>query len=145
MPKFEKKYVHFTWSDELKGKFVIDAQSIPELREKVQEGATLQPVEYSDDEEYPFWIENDYTTRFVYYDPDYEEKVKFENVYKITFKDLHYWLAQGKGRYKVQDTIKSDLNYHVSFEDEPISSSILVCKWGDTEWVRPTREYMGID
>ena len=36
MPKFEKQYVHFMWSDELEGKMVFFANHISNLKKRVE-------------------------------------------------------------------------------------------------------------
>ena len=90
MPKFEDKFVHFRWSDELKGKQVFYADDICYLERDVisnshryvivSEGLQLQPfvVKHDDGIVRPW--------RFVYYDPNYETKLAYEQGEKIECK-----------------------------------------------------------
>ena len=42
-----------------------------------------------------------------------------------------------------------DINFVNKFdeidENSPVSDSVLVRKWGDKEWHKPTREYLGLE
>lgn len=108
MPKFEKKFVHFMWDDDLDNKNVIGADKIHHLIKMVESGESTEPVSKSTRLEYPFYLNNSYVTRFVYYDPDYEDKitditnvaknlaecrrqyVEMKNIFDIETSDLRY-------------------------------------------------------
>ena len=91
MPKFEDKFVHFRWSDELEGKKVFYADDICYLERGVisnsnrgvvvSDGLQLQPfvVKHYDG------IVREW--RFVYYDPYYELKVAKEQGKTIQYLD----------------------------------------------------------
>lgn len=79
MPKFDKRFVHFMWSDELEGKEVLYSDIITFLVEFVTDGETddLKIVSYSDDNTFPFRVDGD-NWRFIYYDPHFKLKVAHE-------------------------------------------------------------------
>ena len=77
MVKFEDKYVHFRWSDELAGKQVWAADSIPELEDRMTKAYCRKRVRLSGVESYPFKTEGGDNWKFVYYDPNYDCKVAF--------------------------------------------------------------------
>lgn len=73
MPKFEKQFVHFMWSDELKGKSVFYADDICNLINYVKDDSDMATVEESDSGDVPFAVKGAYW-KFVYYDPYYALK-----------------------------------------------------------------------
>lgn len=78
MPKFDKRFVHFMWDDELEGKEVLYADDVRLLVKEVNEGKDdRECVKESDDYDYQFLI-NNASFRFVYYDPYYNLKVANE-------------------------------------------------------------------
>ena len=62
-----------------------------------------------------------------------------------TCRELNSWLAKGNGEVKDTDVVYSNYYYYNYQENNPINDSILVRKWDDTEWHKPTREYLGLD
>lgn len=91
MPKFEDKFVHFRWSDELEGEMVFYADDILTLMNNVASRNVKSIVTFSGFEASPFVVNDDkYATasswRFVYYDPNYETKLAYEQGKKIECK-----------------------------------------------------------
>lgn len=80
MPKFDKKFVHFMWSDELKGKKCFLSDYIGELKSVVeqQDEMYIDTIidEYSPN--YPFNTKVKGFFALAYYDPYYELKVAEE-------------------------------------------------------------------
>lgn len=77
---FDKRFVHFMWDDELKGKQCFVADYIDTIQALVEKGDenTLYLVTCSNDERKPFRRRNRTATRqFAYYDPNYEVKRAF--------------------------------------------------------------------
>lgn len=91
MPQFDKRFVHFMWSDELEGKQVFYADSIHNLKVGVENNYNRAFVNHSDDENEPFSVKDgsfgqEYDWKFVYYDPHYEIKLSHEQGKKIECK-----------------------------------------------------------
>ena len=63
----------------------------------------------------------------------------------VTNRELASWLAKGNGEVKADDVVYSNWNYYNDKENNPIKDSLLVRKWDDTEWHKPTREYIGLE
>lgn len=63
----------------------------------------------------------------------------------VTCRELASWIAKGNGEVKADDVVYSNWNYYNDQENNPIEDSLLVRKWDDTEWHKPTREYLGLD
>ena len=67
----------------------------------------------------------------------------------VTYRELERWLAEGNGE------VKDDLNdegaiytsqvYWKGQENNSVEDSIYVRKWDNTEWHKPTREYLGLE
>lgn len=64
-----------------------------------------------------------------------------------TNREIAKWLAQGNGQYKVSggSSLWTEHHYDVGQDDDACSKFILVRKWDDTEWNKPTREYLGLE
>ena len=62
----------------------------------------------------------------------------------VTYRELARWLSEGNGEVKDDDVVYSNCNYYNYQENNPIKDSFLVRKWDDTEWHKPTREYIGL-
>lgn len=92
---FDKKYVHFVWSDELAGKEVITAGGIDSLTAQVnREHISFDVVRENPDSEFPFYaIETHRIYRFVYYDPNYKVKKAYAEGKQIQYKakDTGLW------------------------------------------------------
>ena len=66
----------------------------------------------------------------------------------ITNRELAKWLAQGNGEMRKDTCIStaySFLFYDNSLANNPVCAYIEVRKWDDTEWHKPTREYLGLE
>ena len=63
----------------------------------------------------------------------------------VTYRELARWLAKGNGEVKNANTICPNWNYWDDQENKPVRDSLLVRKWDDTEWYKPTREYLGLE
>ena len=85
MPKFEKQYVYFMWSDELEGKSVFFADYITDLKRRVENNIIGEYAEVIQGEDIePFsMVGTQASWQFVYYDPYYELKVAREQGHKI--------------------------------------------------------------
>lgn len=67
----------------------------------------------------------------------------------VTYREFARWLAEGNGE------VKDDLNnegaiytsqfYLKGQENYSVEDYIYVRKWDDTEWHKPTREYLGLE
>ena len=63
----------------------------------------------------------------------------------VTYRELARWLAKGNGEVKDANTICPNWNYYNDQENNPIKDLLLVRKWDDTEWHKPTMEYLGLE
>ena len=63
----------------------------------------------------------------------------------VTYRELARWLSEGNGEVKDDDVVYSNCNYYNYQENNPIKDSLLVRKWDETEWHKPTREYFGLE
>lgn len=68
----------------------------------------------------------------------------------VTYRELARWLAKGNG--EVNDELDDDKCaiytqqfYWKGQENNSVEDSIYVRKWDDTEWHKPTREYLGLE
>ena len=68
----------------------------------------------------------------------------------VTYRELARWLAEGNG--EVNDELDDDecaiythLFYWKGRENDAVGDSLNVRKWDDTEWHKPTREYLGLE
>lgn len=95
MPKFEKQYVHFIWTDELEGKMVFFADYIPQLKQRVENNIIGHYAKVTKGEaNLPFRIvDGQASWQFAYYDPYYELKYAHEQGHKIQV------LAKGDGKW----------------------------------------------
>ena len=184
MYKFNEKYIHVMWNNELTGKTVFYAESIANLMDYTKFGGLVcrkGVATYSGDVEFPFEVDGR-NYRFVYYDPCYELKVAQEQGKTIQYLDGHgkwqdmgkwelfdhieyrikpdvqgemtkeekpvtryelaRWLSQGRGQLKLGAYIYT--SYYYYDDSSKVSDDTRVRKWGDSEWYKPTREYMGL-
>ena len=187
MPKFEKKFVHFMWSDELEGKKCFVADSIGLLYSFVERNLKSYRYEIigKGDGKYPFKINGpgNASMVFCYHDPWYDLKVAYEQgktiqahvggnmwvnieeplwkdcaeCYRImpeeleekpvTNRELAQWLAQGNGEYYEYDCDGWESHRYSEYryeQDNLPVSNVMVRKWDDKEWHKPTIEYMGL-
>ena len=63
----------------------------------------------------------------------------------VTYRELARWLSEGNGEVMWSKTICSNWNYSNDDENEALDESFTVRKWDDTEWHKPTREYLGLE
>lgn len=66
----------------------------------------------------------------------------------VTYRELSRWLAEGKGQFLRKNRTKfvyTDIFYEDNMADDPVEDAFLVRKWDDTEWHKPTREYLGLE
>lgn len=63
----------------------------------------------------------------------------------VTYRELARWLAEGNGEVLNGDTCCPNWNYHRIQENDLVSETMLVQKWSDTDWHKPTREYLGLE
>ena len=67
----------------------------------------------------------------------------------VTYRKLARWLAEGNG--EVKDTLNDKGAIYTSQfylegqENNAVEDSVYVRKWDDTEWHKPTREYLGLE
>lgn len=64
---------------------------------------------------------------------------------RATNRELAKWLVLGNGQYKVSGRIWTEYHYDIGQDDDACSNFILVRKWDDMEWHKPTREYLGLE
>lgn len=83
------------------------------------------------------------------WDENIEYRIRPEEEKPITNRELARWLADGKGQWTRSCdgfyNCFTDVTYKRHRDDDDIDYDILVRKWEDDEWVKPTREYMGLD
>ena len=63
----------------------------------------------------------------------------------VTYRELAKWLAEGYGEVMWANTVLSNWNYSTDEENKVLDESLSVRKWYDTEWHKPTREYLGLE
>ena len=63
----------------------------------------------------------------------------------VTYRELARWLAECNGETKSAVSVFTNLTYTVYHENDFIPESFYVRKWEDTEWHKPTREYLGLE
>lgn len=63
----------------------------------------------------------------------------------VTYRELAHWLAKGNGEVKNANTICPNWNYYDDQENCIVRDSLYVRKWDETEWHKPTREYLGLE
>lgn len=62
----------------------------------------------------------------------------------VTNRELAHWIAEGKGEVMDNDGVFQNWFYWTNHEDDPIKATLRVRKWSETEWHKPTREYLGL-
>lgn len=63
----------------------------------------------------------------------------------VNYRELARWLAKGNGEVMWANAVLSNWNYSTDEEDKALDESLSVRKWDDTEWHKPTREYLGLE
>ena len=63
----------------------------------------------------------------------------------VTYRELARWLAEGNGEAKVVKTVFIHWTYVETEANDNVGENVSVRKWDDTEWHKPTREYLGLE
>ena len=63
----------------------------------------------------------------------------------VTYRELARWLAEGNGEVLNGNICLPNWNYNRIQENDSVSETMLVRKWDDTEWHKPTREYLVLE
>ena len=63
----------------------------------------------------------------------------------VTYRELVRWASEGNGEIKDESTIYSAWYYLKDQENCIVKDSLYVRKWDETEWHKPTREYLGLE
>ena len=63
----------------------------------------------------------------------------------VTYRELARWLTEGNGEVMWANNVLSNWNYSTDEENKALDESLSVRKWNDTEWHKPTREYLGLE
>ena len=63
----------------------------------------------------------------------------------VTYRELARWVSEGNGEVKDESTIYSAWYYFKDQENYIVRDSLYVRKWDETEWQKPTREYLGLE
>ena len=63
----------------------------------------------------------------------------------VTYRELARWLAEGNGEAKVVKTVSIHWTYGETEANDNVGGNVSVRKWYDTEWHKPTREYLGLE
>lgn len=126
MPKFEDKFVHFRWSGELEGKEVFCADDILTLTNDVTNNCEKGIVTFSGYEESPFRVSYDKSAtvcswRFVYYDPNYETKLAYEQGKKIECSCKCVSDAWNDWSYIPNPKWLDDCEYRIMQEEKPVT------------------------
>ena len=85
---FDKGYVYFMWDEILRGKLCFAADSTDDLVSLVYEKSDLYIVYESLYPGYPFRV-NGKKYRFVYFDPQYELKIAYNNGLQLQYRCTH--------------------------------------------------------
>ena len=151
MPKFEKQYVHFMWSDELEGKMVFFADFISDLKRRVENNDVdyYEEVVKGEDHE-PFRMLSKSIRlscwQFAYYDPYYELKVAREQGKVIQ----RYWKSEQEWEEHIGDDFTDDINlYRIKPEEqkpEPELAETLITNRVLAQWLaKGYGQYMDVD
>lgn len=62
-----------------------------------------------------------------------------------THGELAQWLSKGSGMVFWLGVCSTVITFDLEEDDKPVPDSVRIRKWGDTEWVKPCREYMGLE
>lgn len=93
MELFDKKFVHFMWDDELRGKDCFIADNIDGLKTHVNDYSDDHTTRVIDSEntDFPFHEPDGNSWRFCYYDPNYFVKKAFTKGKQIQIKNGKTW------------------------------------------------------
>lgn len=115
-----------------KGLFSDYLRAITESPTECFEG-TFRKVE--EEEGWPFFRDR-VRSGYQFFRPILEEDEPL-----MTNRQLAEWLAKGNGELSCEggQMASSDSVYYKGEEDNSVSSTTLIRRWRDTEWVRPTK------
>jgi hypothetical protein len=124
MYHFNKKFVHFMWSDELEGKTVFFADYIPHLQRKVENNDIEHYTKVTQsDELLPFRMKDGRAGwQFVYFDPNYELKLAHEQGKKIECKRKGDAWGDLDWDYTPDPAWLDDHEYRIMPEEKPITN-----------------------
>lgn len=110
MPKFEKQYVHFMWSDELEGKMVFFADYIQQLKQRVENNIIGHYAKVTKSEvNLPFRIADGQASwQFAYYDPYYELRIAREQGKVVQ----RYWHSSQEWEEHIGDDFTDDVSLY---------------------------------
>lgn len=63
----------------------------------------------------------------------------------VTNRELACWLAGGNGEAKIVKTVCIHWTYGEIEADDNVEDNVSVRRWDDTQWHKPTREYIGLE
>ena len=63
----------------------------------------------------------------------------------VTYRELARWLSEGNGEVMWSNAVYTEWSYINDEENKAINESLSVRKWDDTQWHKPTREYLGLE
>ena len=131
----ESPYI-FRYDDKTSFKFFYYDPNY-EIKVAQEEGKTIQVLYDSD------WYDITPDHELVEYETyRIEPKSKLEKEKLITNRELAMWLSKGNGEICMSSNIK--LSYHLYEKDDELVTDILVRKWCDDGWHKPTRQYLGL-
>ena len=144
MPKFEDKFVYRVYDESLKGKRVFYSNSIPKLAKYVEENDErfVGTIVGTNNTTYSFHIKDKENYMFVYFDLDYKFLADDDSKRLVTNRELAMWLSRGNGEICISSYIK--LSYHLYEKDDELVENVLVRKWCDDGWYKPSRQYLGL-
>lgn len=76
---------------------------------------------------------------------DHCAEIPEESSKQATVIQLAEWVSKGFGLIKRAGYITNYVSFLDDDEHSPVSDVSLVRKWGDKEWHKPTREYLGLE
>ena len=80
-----------------------------------------------------------------YYTFEHCAEIPEESSRQATVIQLAEWVSKGLGLIKRAGYITNYVSFLYDDEHFPVSDATLVRKWGDKEWHKPTREYLGLE
>lgn len=132
MIKFEERFVHCFWNDELEGKKGFVADTLADLRSYVEDKAISYIVELSssgnENYQFTYYGDNEITSdyQFCYYDPLYEMKIAYEKGKTIQYFPIggEFWVDCENEptwdiyrKYRIKPEKESKEDKYVPFEN----------------------------
>lgn len=113
-----------------------------------EQGKVIERL-WKSEQEWEEWIDDEFPGDLALY------RIKHEEENPVTNRELAFWLVRGNGQiYHYDDSgfrteVKTSHSYHQEEDNDDCNiNSNFHCKirkWGYTEWVTPSREYMGLE